>query len=593
MAVNSAHAEVMRRYCPRAQPQRSRAVHHDPRECGRCSRLLRLKAEGKALSQEVANRIDVNQSPLRKNEAFFLPPPLQAGRTRCPICSTTWISPEPLSGVCNSCNVDVERGTGVSQAPAVQLTPRPCLVPPIATGLVASNRTRDVRELDRERAERAAAARARPVVLTPGNKAASGRRPPTPPVPANVDASGHLNTGRGESQPSASSGQHLSAGNPTAAPSGQNLATGGVGAGLPDSALSRVVEQVAAASISAPPPPPNNVPPPPTHPPPPRHPPTPIAGHALVRPSAEEPNVVVNPNVVDPTNDQDLTRIRMVQSPRSYRFSDSFIDDVFQTVSTQGVIEDNLDNWVARDFGDVVGIARSQTIAAITGRGSPELPSILEVVVSSGQHLTTSGDRAGHLGADPAVAKFRTIVNSWRLFVFRLATVVMALFDMKNMLRFQHFFFQRQPDPANQAVELWVPDLRLWPSALDVISLSAAKHSFLDRIISPMVLRKRCSPDSLHEDPPEDMKRPSEHDLDFWSDSTVNFNCRLDLYVNSKWVGQQSKWRPKKHSLAKDLALAVGGYAHESHGTVACGGTLNELLGFVEAMVNGAESREA
>jgi len=121
MAMNSVHAEVMQ-FCSRAQHERGEGINHDPRECGKCSRLLRLRAAGKMLSQEMANRIDVNQAPLRKNETFFLPPAPPVDHARCPICATTWPSPEPLNGVCNRCNVEVERGAGVRQAPAVQLT---------------------------------------------------------------------------------------------------------------------------------------------------------------------------------------------------------------------------------------------------------------------------------------------------------------------------------------------------------------------------------------------------------------------------------------------------------------------------------------
>jgi hypothetical protein len=308
-----------------------------------------------------------------------------------------------------------------------------------------------------------------------------------------------------------------------------------------------------------------------------------LAGLAL-----EQSSAPVSSKVVDPATDTEVTPIRMVQSARSHRFSDSFINDVYKTVNTQGVIEDNPANWSGRDIGDIASIGRSQTIAAITGKGSPELPSVLEVVVSSGQHLTASRDVMNRLGANPAIAKFSTIVSAWRLFVFRLATSVMALFDMKNMTRFQHFFFQRQPDPTDQAAELWVPNLKLWPSALDVISLTAARHYFLDRVISLKDLRERCSPDSQYEHLPETLNRPSEHDLDFWSDSTVNFNCRVDIYVNPgyKWAGQHS-WRKKKHSFAKDLPLAIGMGHHDTHGTIDCGGTLNQLLAFVEMKANG------
>ena len=144
---------------------------------------------------------------------------------------------------------------------------------------------------------------------------------------------GHLRIGGDESLPSASSGQDLSTAHPTAAPSGQDLATGGVGEELPDSELNRIVEQVAAASLSASPSRSNNVPPPPSYPPPQVSPAAHLAGLAL-----EQSSVPVSSKVVDPTNDNEVTPIRMVQSARSHRFSDSFINDVYKTVNTQGVI---------------------------------------------------------------------------------------------------------------------------------------------------------------------------------------------------------------------------------------------------------------
>ena len=274
--------------------------------------------------------------------------------------------------------------------------------------------------------------------------------------------------------------------------------------------------------------------------------------------------------------------MKRAQAVRTDRFSDAFIDGIFSTVNTQGVIENYVQSAGTVGFGDPADTIRLQMIAAITGSGSPTLPPPLAVVSASGQNLATADNSDEFPDDVPPVGEFREIINEWRMFVFRLAAIVVALFDMKDLERFMRSFFRQVSGRDHPGVLLWEPILEKWSGALGLISLTAARNHFVDKLVSLDVVRNRCRSDSRNRDSPAPISPIRPHNVEFWSDSTAGFHYRTDNWSTSTWTGHSSNWSKKRYPFPSALATALGAGGGGQLGRVAPGGTLVDLLKYLE-----------
>ena len=129
---------------------------------------------------------------------------------------------------------------------------------------------------------------------------------------------------------------------------------------------------------------------------------------------------------------------------------------------------------------------------------------------------------------------------------------------------------------------MWEPILEKWSGALGLISLTAARNHFVDKLVSLDVVRSRCRSDSRNRDSPAPISPIGQRDVEFWSDSTACFHYRTDVWNKSTWIGHSSTWSKKRYPFPSALAAEVSAGGGGQLGMVAPGGTLAELLKYLE-----------
>ncbi|MCP4896797.1 MAG: hypothetical protein GY906_07445, partial [bacterium] len=186
------------------------------------------------------------------------------------------------------------------------------------------------------------------------------------------------------------------------------------------------------------------------------------------------------------------------------------------------------------------------------------LPPIIDVVAS--QMGTDDG---------PATGPVSKNCTAWREYLFRIAIAVMIVFDVRNLKKFLRAFFEKSGDTL-------APVLSRWPFVLEYISLTAAKHHFLDKITSPSEFRKKCSGTGTETvmPPPNDSKAPAFH---LWSDSTLSL----------KYLKNGGAAKPKYGAFTVSKAISeCCGLAASTAEAVTSGGTVVELLAFLRRLVD-------